>query len=533
MPTVPPRKGTSIPILKHNSCPKMKLLSALVLAIPFVIAAPVPDAEGDVPVAPASATTETTLPIVAPEDGSKPIDAVGKKGVYRVGDQVYPSKEALTEALKKKSVQPLDGQYPYVYDYYGYLPQAYPAVAYDYGNYPYYVQDPYAADYAAFYKAQKEQADYEQALKEYEYKKYLYDTDQTHLRPDLFPEHQVVVVPKQQETEQQVVQVEKPEPAVVRQTPKPVSQYKPTRHEQAPYNKYQFTNEEVAEPAQIDQHNFYRPEHSYTSNFNTAPVQVDDRKFQAQPQKIGQPQKQTSRTRVEELPENRNTKYIKQNEDSEAPYFPAESAYYPKAADKVIPLPPTYPAKIERTDVYPDVNTKSSFRSSNTPSFSAAANAANPANARKESEAPPREREREREPRIAVATPSQVQNQYQRPSLNQYQRSKPEVLNNNFSPAPAPYQHNQQYRPSNAPHEGRIGQVQVYPGEATGLSASSGSPSGGSGVNPVLAEEKAEGEIAGNANFAIFNRDTLGKRILEKHGYLDDTASDWVVSTAY
>ena len=537
----------------------MKLLSALVLAIPFVIAAPVPETEA---VAPVSATSGATVPVVATEDGSKPIDAAGKKGVFRAGDKVYPSKEALTEALKKKGAQPQDGQYPYgTYDYYGY-PAAYQypaASSYDYTTYPYYIQDPYAADYAAFYKAQKEQADYEQALKEYEYKKYLYDTDQTHLRPDLFPEHQVVAAPKQQEIEQQIVHAEKPEAAAVRQQSRPHSQYKPPKpvlHEQAPY-KYQFDDDEddqEDEIAQIDQVNFLRPEHSrpehsrpehnYASNFNAAPVVVEDRKFQAQPQqKIEQgefkPKKQTPPSRFEELPENRNSQYIKQNEDSEAAFFPAETAYYPKAADKVIPLPPTYPAKIERTDVYPDTNIKPHFHPSNPPSVAVATNSAPKP---KKPEAPvhresvPRERvEREREPRIAVAplaAPAQVQNQSQRPSLNQYQRPKPEVLNNhNFNPAalsppaPVPYQHNQQFRPSSA-HEDLMGQAQVYPRETAALGLQK-NPTGGAGVNP---DEKTAGNAGiANANFVIFNRDTLGKKILGKHGYLEESGADWVV----
>ncbi|KAF8454180.1 hypothetical protein BGX38DRAFT_348094 [Terfezia claveryi] len=500
----------------------MKFLSALVLAIPFVIAAPVPEAEGDVAVAPASATNEATLPVSAPEDGTKPIDAAGKKGLFRAGDKVYPSKEALTEALKKKGAQAQDGQYPYVYDYYGY-PQTYqyPAAStYDYTSYPYYLQDPYAADYAAYYKAQKEQADYEQALKEYEYKKYLYDTDQTHLRPDLFPDHQVVAVPKQQEIEQQIVQVEKPEAAVARPTPKPLSHYKPPKpvlHEQAPY-KYQFDDDnEDEEVAQVDQVNFHhqpehsRPEHNYVSNFHAAPVAVEDRKFQAQPQRIEQaerefkPKKQTPRPRFEELPEHRNPQYIKQNEDTEPPYFPAETAYYPKAADKP------------------------RFRPANPPSISVAANAANAA---KEPEAPvpresiPRERvEREREPRVPVTAPvapSQAQSQSQRPSLSQYQRPKPEVLNNhNFNPpalsgpAPVPYQHNQQFRPSTASHEERIGQGQVYPRETTALGVQK-HPAGGAGVNP---DEKMAAGNAGiaNANFVIFNRDTGEKE--KSRGY--------------
>lgn len=505
----------------------MKFLSALVLAIPFVTAAPVPESEGDVAVAPVSATNEATLPVVA-EDGTKPIDAAGKKGLFRAGDKVYPSKEALTEALKKKGTQAQDGQYPYgIYDYYGY-PQTYqyPAVStYDYTTYPYYIQDPYAADYAAYYKAQKEQADYEQALKEYEYKKYLYDTDQTHLRPDLFPDHPVVAVPKQQEIEQQIVQVEKPEVAVARPTPKPLSQYKPPKpvlHEQAPY-KYQFDDDnEDEEVSQIDQVNFHhqpehsRPEHNYVSNFHAAPVAVEDRKYQAQPQRIEQaerefkPKKQTPRPRFEELPEHRNPQYIKQNEDAEPPYFPAETAYYPKAADKP------------------------RFRPTNPPSISVAANAANAAAKEPETPVPRESVPREREPRVAVTAPTQAQSQSQRPSLSQYQRPKPEVLNNhNFNPpalsgpASAPYQHNQQFRPSSASHDDRIGQSQVYPRETTALGVQK-HPAGGAGVNP---DEKTAAGNAGiaNANFVIFNRDTLGKKILGKHGYLEESGADWVV----
>jgi len=547
-PPFPPAMVYPPPTPDPHTCLEMKLLAALVLAIPFVLAAPVPDAEGDVTVAPTSGAPvdDAALSVVTSEDGSKPIDAVAKKGVFYAGDKVYPSKEALTEALKKKGAQPQDGQYPY-YDYYaGYpagYPPGYPPVAYDYGGYPYYAQDPYAADYATYYKAQKEQADYEQALKEYEYKKYLYDTDQMHLRPDLFPE----LAPKQQEIEQQIVQPEKPEP-VARLPQKPLNQYKapkPVIHEQAPY-KYQLgEDDDDDEPAQIEPVNYHRPEHTYASNFNSAPPTVDDRKFQAPPQRLEQPErelrpkKQAPRPRFEDLPENRSSQFIKQNEDSEASYFPPESAYYPKAADRVIPVPPTHPAKIERTDVYPDTNTKPRFRPS--PNVSVAANAA------KEPDVPAiRESlSRERDPRIAPppVVPTQVQNQSQRPSLNQYQRPKPEVFNNhNFNPAalppsppaPVPYQHNQQFRPSNAAPEERISQAQVYPRENAGFKG----PSGGAGVNPMLAaaEEKAGGAAGGagnaNANFVIFNRDTLGKRILGKHGYLEETGADWVVPVA-
>jgi len=71
-----------------------------------------------------------------------------------------------------------------------------------------------------------------------------------------------------------------------------------------------------------------------------------------------------------------------------------------------------------------------------------------------------------------------------------------------------------------------MGQAQVYPRETAALGLQK-NPTGGAGVNP---DEKTAGNAGiANANFVIFNRDTLGKKILGKHGYLEESGADWVV----
>lgn len=273
---------------------KMKILSALVLALPFVLAAP-----ASIPAAGPHKDTTTT-------PGS-------------LDDQ------------KKQSIKPNAGQYASPYGYYDYTaypyaqPYAYPAASYDYYSaYPQQVDPYYQPDYGYYQQQAAEQAAYEQALKEWKYKKYLYDTNQTHLRPDLFPEHENL---KQQ--------LEKQEENKPRARPNTNQDYQPAR-----YTDYQQRTErpEAAHDKQ---------EAEFPLAYKVTPV--SDRKYQPEKQQVDReqtppPKKSAAAAaqqynRFDDFPERQNTNNVRVKQDElESPaYFSPEQAYTPR--EKVIPSP--------------------------------------------------------------------------------------------------------------------------------------------------------------------------------------------------
>ena len=277
----------------------MRVLSALVLALPFVLAAPAP-----IPAADPHKDTTTT-----PKS---------------LNDQ------------KKQSIKPNGGQYaasPYYYDYtaypYAQPYAAYPAATYDYYSAypqqadPYY--QPYRDDYGYYQQQAAEQAAYELALKEWK-DKYLYENQQNNLRPNLSPEN---------DNNEQHKHVEN-KSYREKSRPSANQDYQPAR-----YADYQQRTERP-EPAQDKQ------DVDFPLAYKVIPV--SDRKYQPEKQQAEREQTPPSKksaaavaqqySRYNDFPERQNTNNVRVKQDEPEPpaYFPPEQAYKPREKVFLFPL---------------------------------------------------------------------------------------------------------------------------------------------------------------------------------------------------
>ncbi|KAF8475828.1 hypothetical protein BDZ91DRAFT_758384 [Kalaharituber pfeilii] len=530
----------------------MKVLFAflLVLVLPLVLAAPVATESGAVAV-PVTSTgaNENKIKgtIGSPADSFS--EGSERKAEYRHGDTVYPSKEAMIQAIRSKNAQPLDGQYAYpgygasAYDYYG----TYPQYGYPYSAYDAYAVDPYAASYAYDYtysaaaqEAAREQAAYEQALKDWQYKKYLYDNNQTHLRPDLFPE----IYQKQHQQQQPEQQVQKEEKEAVKTTVAEKKLAAMSGHHEKPKKQQQHHS-----PEQKQHHYHEQPQqqieraqrqedysgHAYPSP-QPLPHTTYEHIFQAQPEhKVEQAHNKkyhhqaTPAFKLEEFPEAynspnshyQNTKQAQARPQNEPNYYPAEQSYYPKTADKVVPLPPIRAERIE-AEVYGEVPTPAQYHHYQHQPVSYGHPQEQEAQVIEQPQAHPQQNYnyQPQQPVHHYQQPSKQHQQYQAPQSQQYQQPHHKSNKQAYS---APAQHPQTYHQPQQQTQAQAPRLQ----QSQSAPASAADYQNPGSHNNARHNQVAASENTNKPTYEIFNRDTMGKRILGRQGLLEDADAEW------